>query len=463
MQVLKRERLIHYTGINDMRKRLFSIICIISVLFLSSVISFNLNIKTVKAQEQFIDDFNTANLDSKWAFTDPDGGSTYNLSVNPGWLRITTTSPPGRDLYANVQNAPHILQSGISENFTLETKINATTLDQDEGGGLLVWNNFHSHLRFERLSRLTEQQILLTVEGGDFAIVTLSSNLNSTYLRLVKSGQSYSGYYSSDGTTWNLVGVVAYLVNNPLSVGLDIIQMYHSGIFFADFDYFNLTLTSQPFPTASPTLAPTLTPTASPSSSAIQTSSPIPTPTSTPLLTSRPQITVNPTVTLPPPFNPNWFNMNSIIWLLIIIVPISVVGLWIQLKKTKFSKNKTKIIDLIEKKGRISLKEASEATGIKMTKIKRTLIDITEENPIVQGFFIDNDQEFINKTTIASLLNALGKFSFEEVAKKFNITTKEAKEAVTNLFVNEKIKGTFTSNEDGFITEDRLLSEIGKE
>lgn len=215
-------------------------------------------IQLVKAETYFNDEFNTTTLNSAWTFTDPDGGSTYDLSTHPGWLRITTTSPPGRDLYANVQNAPHILQSGISGDFTLETKIMAATVDNDEGGGLLVWNDFHNHLRFERLSRTigqpVEQQIVLAVEGGGWTKVTLSSDLNPTYLRLVKSGQLFSGYYSSDGTTWYHVGDVTFSASGPLGVGLDAIQMYHSGNFFADFDYFKIESASTP-PSPSPSSA----------------------------------------------------------------------------------------------------------------------------------------------------------------------------------------------------------------
>ncbi len=76
---------------------------------------------------------------------DDTGGSTFDLSANPGWLRINTTAPPSRDLKMDqaISNtmAPRIMMSGVSDDFTIETKIMCTLSNVDQGAGILVWYN----------------------------------------------------------------------------------------------------------------------------------------------------------------------------------------------------------------------------------------------------------------------------------------------------------------------------------
>lgn len=192
----------------------------------------------------FFDDFNSITLKSEWNIVDLDGGSTFGLTAHSGWLRITTTSPPWRDLKGSSSNAPRIMLFGISGNFTVETKVMATTDENDEGAGILVWKNSHTYLRLDRMSRTignpVEQQILFAIEGGDWTKVTLTSNVNPTYLRLIRSGDLFSAYYSSDGINWHHVGDLTFPIEDPVEVGLDIINVYHDGTFYADFDYFRL-------------------------------------------------------------------------------------------------------------------------------------------------------------------------------------------------------------------------------
>ena len=198
----------------------------------------------------FSDEFNAVTLDPRWTIVDPDGGSIFDLTANPGWLRITTTSPPGRDLIGTIKvNAPRILQP-IYGDFVVETKILSIMDENDEGAGILVWKNSSNYLRLDRMSRTighsVEQQVFFCgTINGSFPIpnetqISLPSNINPTYLRIVKSGHVFSGYYSSDGVTWNHVAGVSFYADDPIYIGLAIINEYHSGTFSADFDYFRI-------------------------------------------------------------------------------------------------------------------------------------------------------------------------------------------------------------------------------
>jgi regulation of enolase protein 1 (concanavalin A-like superfamily) len=255
MQVLKRERLYRAYWDNDMRKQLLSIICIISILFLSSVLSFTLNIQTVKAQQSLSDDFTTSTLNSNWVFTDPSGGSTVDLTVNSGYLRIITTAPPARDLYNPVNtNAPRLTTS-TSGDFVAETKITATTDQEWESAGILVWKDSTNFLRLDRACGASNSQrivfIMCKAGGWDPVDVVLPSNINPTFLKLGRSGNVFTGYYSTDGSQWTLVGEKTLPSSDPINVGIDVVNVYHDGTFFADFDYFYLT--PVPLPTPTPT------------------------------------------------------------------------------------------------------------------------------------------------------------------------------------------------------------------
>ncbi len=190
------------------------------------------------------DEFTATTLDSRWTKIDPSGGSTFDLSVNPGWLRITTTYPPGRDLIGSLTNAPRVMMTALSGNFTIETKISASMTKNDEGAGILIWKDASHYMRLDRMSRTigapVEQQILFAIDGGTWTKVTLSPNINPTYLKLVKTNNLFSAYYSSNGISWTYVADLTFNIADPVDVGLDIINVYHDDTFYADFDYFRI-------------------------------------------------------------------------------------------------------------------------------------------------------------------------------------------------------------------------------
>lgn len=187
----------------------------------------------------FFEDFESTTLSSYWNIIDLDGGSTFNLTAKPGWLRITTTSPPWRELKGDSLNAPRIMHLGVSGDFDIETKVSATMDENDEGAGILVWKDSHSYLKLDRMCRSgNQQQILFAVEGGDYVAFTLASNPNPTYLKLTRSENSFSAYYGTNGTDWEHVGDLRFSIDDPVDIGLHVINAYHEGTFSADFDYF---------------------------------------------------------------------------------------------------------------------------------------------------------------------------------------------------------------------------------
>ena len=230
-----------------MRKGLPLTTPIILTILIISLISFTLNIQSVKAEQDYIDNFDSTTLKANWTVIDPAGGSTFDLTANSGWLRIT--APSGRDLLPVKFNAPKIAQA-VAGDFIAETKISANTDENDEGAGILLWKDSNTYVRLERMSRTignpVQQQILFggSVNSiwpcpGDTHVV-LNSNINPTYLRLAKSGNILSGWYSADGTIWNSLGNIPFAISSQVNIGLAVVNEYHTGNFYADFDYFKI-------------------------------------------------------------------------------------------------------------------------------------------------------------------------------------------------------------------------------
>jgi regulation of enolase protein 1 (concanavalin A-like superfamily) len=148
-------------------------------------------------------------------------------------------------------NAPRVVISA-NGNFTIETKIMATTDQEWESAGILIWKDSNNFLRLDRACGASNSQrivFIMSKDGGWAPIdVILPSNMNPTYLKLSRSGDKFTGYYSSNGLDWTYVGERIFSVADPVDIGLDVVNVYHDGTFFADFDYFK---TAQPSPTPS--------------------------------------------------------------------------------------------------------------------------------------------------------------------------------------------------------------------
>lgn len=157
-----------------------------------------------------------------------------------------------------------------------------------------------------------------------------------------------------------------------------------------------------------------------------------------------------------------WAQGNSILWTLLIIIPFLIAVLWFVLQRKKWKNGKLKLRELMKQRGRIELREASIATKLKMGKMKKLFSDLMKEDTTFKGFFVNNDKEFVFQSVLVDTVIAMGKLSFEEFSVKVGVTTIEAKEIVATLLKEKAISGAFTLDGKCFVTEDRLMDEIGK-
>lgn len=182
------------------------------------------------------DEFNGSSLSGSWT---QDGTGT--ISVSGGYLSITAPGPES-DLWRPTLTAPRVLQSGITQDFTAETKVSGTfngAVGKPQRAGLLVWADAKNFFRVERKEQ-SEVHSVICVDGvmEDIVYTPLPSDINPTYLRVTMQSSTLTGDWSQDGITWhNFVTRPGFAY--PVQVGLFVISD-NDGAFTANFDYFHI-------------------------------------------------------------------------------------------------------------------------------------------------------------------------------------------------------------------------------
>lgn len=166
-----------------------------------------------------------------------------SLSAKPGSFRIT--SDPG-DLWATSGTEKDILlQTPASNDYTITTKLAFMPTVNYQSAGLIVYSDDDNYIKVERAYNAGDKLRIVKETGGigtqqTTAVPTTAGG--SIYLKLVKSGTTYTGYYSIDDLVWTPIGsaVTGVTLPNP-RVGL---HAQHSGsgtpAINADYDYFEI-------------------------------------------------------------------------------------------------------------------------------------------------------------------------------------------------------------------------------
>jgi alpha-glucosidase (family GH31 glycosyl hydrolase) len=189
------------------------------------------------------DSFTGSTLGSQWSWIREDN-TKWSLAANPGFMRITTQTG---DIYGTSNNMKNILvQTAPVSDYTISTKVTISPTANFHQAGLVVYgddDNFVMLQRFYSTSYSPANQFMFKKEiAGSPTKYNTGDTLGGTvYLKITKSGTSYSGYFSSDGTNWTQVGsaLTGVSLTNP-KVGIFSASggQAPAGI-NADFDYFN--------------------------------------------------------------------------------------------------------------------------------------------------------------------------------------------------------------------------------
>ena len=171
------------------------------------------------------DDFDSPTLNTSlwhWVNEDP---STWSLTSNPGYMTI---SPRTGDIYGTSTDAKNILLQNAPGNWTIETKLVCSIRPHAayQQGGLIAYQDMDNYIKLEWEATGSSSSIIQVcreVNGADTA-TSINGNVvgsnNTLWLRMVKSGNSYTSYYSTDGTNFTAVGTSYTLAFKNVQAGL---------------------------------------------------------------------------------------------------------------------------------------------------------------------------------------------------------------------------------------------------
>ncbi|MFC0503485.1 ThuA domain-containing protein [Micromonospora costi] len=171
--------------------------------------------------------------------------------VTGGALRIDV---PNGDIYGTGNTGPanFILQTAPSGDWTLETKVDGSLLnEQYQQAGLIVHADDDNYLKFDYIAdNQPGQPVTRRIEfrseigGAVQDPQPQAANLTAAvwYLRLARSGNTFTASYSADGTTWTaLTALTNSAVGATPKVGLFTLGANQTASKTASFDYFRLT------------------------------------------------------------------------------------------------------------------------------------------------------------------------------------------------------------------------------
>jgi len=258
---------------------------------------------------EIFDGFSSPALDPAWSFVDPVGNSSLSLTAVPDHVTISVPAGSLHDCWAGgAPTCVRLMRSIPNTDATYEIKIDGDNISQQyQEYGLFVSQNQTNFVRFGYWSNISGPQAVawkVINNSGSNAIPGVPVILGpSNYIRVTKSGNTFTLFFSQNGLNWTTVGSFnqpGFTVNQ---VGLEVTNAGSNPLTTGKFDYF-YAYSSRATILPSPTPSPTPTPSPSPSPS-----TPPPSPSPSPLPSPSPSILPSPSPTPSPggglPLDPN--------------------------------------------------------------------------------------------------------------------------------------------------------------
>lgn len=194
------------------------------------------------------DEFASPLLRGGWSWVHEDN-THWSLTAAPGFMRIVGQAG---DLPASPGAYNILLETPPSGDFEIDTVVAFSPNSNFEQAGLVVYQSDTLLLKLVRLYVNGDQDVDFALSNGTYVESFASCAYTTTYLKIVKAGSQWSGYFSGNGIDWALITTHDSGSMAGLSVGLVAFNgPGNNATINADFDSFRL------YRNVSPTPSPT--------------------------------------------------------------------------------------------------------------------------------------------------------------------------------------------------------------
>ena len=183
------------------------------------------------------DDFTSLTLNPAWRWVREEP-SYWSLATSPGSLRIATQTG---DLWSTWNNNRNLLlQPAPAGDFEISALVRFNPTQNWQHATILAYQNDDNYIEVGRTYNSGQQADVSYEIGGSPVGYPSATSLTAIYLRLVKTGATYTGYYSANGATWTQIKLLTGVPFTNLRVGLTAWNGGGSaaGKIMADFDWF---------------------------------------------------------------------------------------------------------------------------------------------------------------------------------------------------------------------------------
>jgi len=137
-----------------------------------------------------------------WTFVDPSSDSTLTMTGTNA--EISVAAGTAHEFWAGLHNAPHLVQAIPDTDFGVEVKFESVPSLQYQEQGIVVKEDSDTMLRIETFSDGASIHLFAAYIDGTVASIKLDQVVSPRppYLRLARTGDSWTYSYSNDGSSW---------------------------------------------------------------------------------------------------------------------------------------------------------------------------------------------------------------------------------------------------------------------
>ncbi|MGA8871639.1 MAG: hypothetical protein WB460_10910 [Candidatus Acidiferrales bacterium] len=168
---------------------------------------------TTTAPSLTSDEFNSTSLNGTlWTIVNSIGDGTVRLDGTDALLTVPAGTP--HDPWTQGNQSLRILQSIANTDFQVEVKFDSIPTVGNQDQGILVQTDAHNYLRFDVYSDGTSQHMFAASFVNDnptvYSNLTISGAKAPSWIRLTRTGNSWTDSWSVDGTNFTTAATFNY-------------------------------------------------------------------------------------------------------------------------------------------------------------------------------------------------------------------------------------------------------------